>query len=197
MTNFAKALEKTKTNSKPSAKKSSMPVIDNAPAEVKEAVDKIAFAKREIKKQEAIQSQAESVVIDHVAPLQDNDGYAMKHSKSYEVVGNEESVKYVTSNRFSVSIDDKDNLTELLGEDGFDERFEVKKELKAVDSIFTDEDLQNEVMEKLGDELFAKLFVYSETLKIKENFDRLQYALPKEKLADLRIFCKQYKPAIK
>ena len=193
---FAQALEKTKKTTTTAKPKGKHPVVDG-PAEVKDAVDKIVEAKAEIKKQSAIQTANEQIVFDHVKPIQDKDGFAMKHSKTYEVLGNENTVKYVTQNRFSVSIDDKDNLVELLGEDGFNERFEVKEELKAVDEIFTNEDLQNEVLEKLGEDLFARLFVHSESLKIKGDFDKLQYALSEDKLADLRVFAKQYKPAIR
>jgi hypothetical protein len=194
---FASALKDSKKESKTSAKKSTSPVIDNAPKEVKEAVDAVVNAKAEIKKQGAIQTKNEAVVFDHVKPIQDKDGFNHKHSKSYEISGVKETVKYVTQNRFTVNIDDQENLEELLGEDGFEERFEIQKSLTAVSDIFTDEDLQKEVMEKLGDDLFAKLFVYSEKLKIKADFDKLQYALSKDKLADLRIFAKQYKAAIR
>ena len=194
---FASALQDSKKDSKTTAKKTTGALIDNAPAEVKKAVDNVVSAKAEIKKQTAIQTKNEVVVFDHVAPIQDADGFGHKHSKSYTVEGNKNTVKYVTQNRFTVNIDDRENLEDLLGEDGFDERFEIDKSLTAVADIFTDEDLQNMVMKKLGDKLFAKLIVYYEKLKVKEGFDKLQYALSKDKLADLRVFAKQYKASLR
>lgn len=195
---FAQALETSKVDSTTKkSSKSSMPVISDAPAEVKTAVDTVNAAKAEIKKQKAIQTKAESHIIDYVQPIQDRDGFAMRHSKSYEVEGNETSIKYVTSNRFTVNIDDKNNLVDVLGQDGFDDRFEIKKSLKAKDAIFSDEDLQKRVMDALGDELFGELFEYSETLAVKKDFDKLQFALDKDTLSDLRVFAKQYKASLK
>jgi hypothetical protein len=196
MTTFAQALKKTKKAEPKTTKDSKHPIVDGG-KDVKDAVDNVISAKAEIKKQKAIQTANEEVILNHVKPIQDADGFAMNHSKTYEVLGNDDSLKYVSANKFSVSIDDRDNLIELLGQDGFDERFEVKEELKAVDEIFTNEDLQKEVLDKLGDDLFARLFVHSETLKVKTDFDKKQYKLDKDTLADLRIFAKQAKPSLR
>ncbi len=197
MANFSEALKKTKkADTKTTKATSKYPVVDGS-ADLKEAVDNIVNAKAEIKKQNAIKTANELIVADVVKPIQDEDGFGMRHSKTYEVLGNDNTVKYVSANKFSVSIDDKDNLIDLLGQDAFDKRFEVKQELKAVNEIFTDEDLQNEVLDKLGEDLFARLFVHSETLKVKTDFDKMQYELDADTLSDLRIFAKQAKASIK
>ena len=196
MSTFANALKKVKKDEPKTSRKSSMPLLENGSKDVKNAVDNLVAAKERIKKDTAIVSKSEVVIDDFVKPIQDENGFNMTHSKSYEVAGNNETIKRVTQDRFTVSNDDEENLVELFGQDGFDERFEKDKSLTAVSDIFSDENLQKEVMKKLGDKLFARLFVYKEKLKTKKGYDVLQYK-EKEKLEDSRIFVKQYKASFK
>ena len=193
---FAKKLESAKVDKPTAAKKSSSPVLDNAPENVKEAVDAVVAAKKEMKEAKAKLTKNEETVLNYVKPIQDEQAFAMNHHKSYDVVGNEETVKFVSANKFSVSSADEDNLVELLGEERFNERFEKNENLTAKKEIFTNEEMQEELLELLGDK-FEKFFEYTATLKVKEDFDKKQYALSKDELDDLRVFAKQAKPALK
>ena len=196
MKNFANAMKACETDTKKTSKKSSMPVLTDVPAEVRNAVDLVNEAKAEAKAAAAKLKVNENVVFDYVKPIQDREGYAHCYSKSYEVPGNDGSVKFVSANKFSVSGDDEENLVELLGQDGFDKRFEKNESLSAKAVVFKNEELQAELLELLGDN-FSKFFEYKATLKVKPDFDKMQYELDEEKLADLRVFAKQAKPALK
>ena len=193
---FAKALETTKVDKPTAAKKSSMPLLSDAPKEVRVAVDAVNEAKVELKAAKAKLAKNETTVIDFVKPVQDRNAFAGNHSKSYEVEGNKSSVKFVSANKFSVSSADEENLVELLGEERFNERFEKKESLSVKSEIFTNDKLQAELMELVGDK-FSLFFEYTAALKVKEDFDRKQYALNESELADLRVFAKQAKPALK
>jgi hypothetical protein len=196
MSAFAKKLENVKVEKISAAKKSTMPVIENAPEDVKLAVDAVTEAKAELKAAKAKLAKNETVVIDFVTPIQDKDGFAGNHKKSYEVKGVNNSVKFVTSNKFSVSGADEENLTELLGEERFNERFEKSESLSVKAEIFKDEVLQEKLLALIGDH-FDEFFEYTAVLKVKEDFDKKQFDLNEDEVADLRVFCKQAKPALK
>jgi hypothetical protein len=119
----------------------------------------------------------------------------MNHSKSYEVHGNETTTTYVTQDRFTVKSEDEENIKEIVGDD-FDELFEYDESLTAKKKIFSDKELQDKVLNALGEELFAEVFEYKKTLKTKKGFDVKQYKHA-DKLDDLRIFVKQYKAALR
>jgi hypothetical protein len=196
MSAFAKKLENVKVEKKSAAKKSTMPVIENAPENVKLAVDAVNEAKVELNAAKAKLAKNETIVIDFVKPIQDKDGFAGNHKKSYEVKGVEGAVKFVTSNKFSVSSEDEGNLTDLLGEERFNERFEKSESLSVKAEIFKDEKLQEKLLALIGDN-FDEFFEYTATLKIKEDFDKKQFELTEDEVSDLRVFCKQAKAALK
>jgi len=196
MSAFANAIKKAEVDTKKVTKKSNMPVIADSPDEVKVAVDNVNSAKAELKAAKAKLAKNETVVIDHVRPIQDSNAFNHNHSKSYEVEGVEGSVKYVTSNKFSVSGDDEANLTELLGADGFEKRFEKSESLSVKADIFKDDEKQSLLMELMGDH-FHEFFEYKSVLKVKTDFDKMQFELDEEKLADLRVFTQQAKAALK
>ncbi len=197
---FAKAIKDTNKTTKTSAKKSTCPVIDDAPKDVRDAVDMVVAGKREAKVAAAKVAKGEAVVFDHVKPIQDRDGFAHSHSKSYEVVGNEETTKYVTQDRFTLTIDDEDNIRELTG-DKFDEDFEIDTTVTLKKDVFSDEAKQEKLMELLTDpklgNVFAEFFETKSTLKTKKGFDTRQFGYKKDNLTDLRIFVKQYKAALR
>ena len=191
---FANAVKKAEVKESTKAKKDDKPVVDDT--ELYEAVDGLVKAKADKKKSEAIIKKAESVILPVVAARQDADALEMRHSKSYRVMGNDEVTTYVTQDRFIVSANDEKNLKELFGEDGFNDRFEKDESLAAKKEIFSDEKLQTELFELLGEENFAKFFEYKAVLKTKKGYDLLQYK-DKEKLEDARVFVKQYKAALR
>jgi hypothetical protein len=196
MSAFAKKINEVKVEKKSGPKKNTSPVVDNAPADVKKAVDEVVDAKAQIKKYEAILKKASAVVVNHVSPIQDSDGHNGDHSKSYQVEGNENTVKYVTQDRFTVKAADEENIKEVLTEEEFDERFEKDENLTVNKEIFSDEEKQEKLIELMG-EHFNEFFEYTATLKTKKEYDRKQFKLSEEKLNDLRVFVKQYSAALR
>ena len=197
---FAKAIKKTSTK-KTTTKKSTCPVIEPASKDVRDAVDMVVAGKREAKEAAAKISKGEAVVFDHVKPIQDNDGFNHSHSKSYEVVGNDETVKYVTQDRFTLNSDDEDNIKEVVGDDFFNDNFEVDTTVTLKKDVFSDEEKQEKLMSLLTDpemgNLFAEFFETKQVLKTKKGLDTKQYKLDTDQLTDLRIFVKQYKAALR
>ena len=139
-------------------------------------------------------------MFDHVKPIQDKDGFGLRHSKSYEVVGNEETVKYVTQDRFTLNSDDEENIREIAG-DKFDDDFEIDTTVTLKKDVFSDEAKQEQLMKLLTDKklgnLFAEFFETKQVLKTKKGFDTRQFGYNEDDLTDLRIFVKQYKAALR
>ena len=195
---FGAMLKKTAVAKQPAKSKSKMPVLD-PPEDVREAVDEYIDAKTRETMAKADKQMAETVVLQFTSNVQDKDGFKGKFQNSYALPGNKtgNQVKYVSSNRYSINAADRDLLEEALGElyaDMVEENYTVK--VKA--EVFTDEELQAELMELIGDR-FEDFFENTLTLKVQEGFNRRIYQVPMEEngLDNLRVFCKPYKPALK
>jgi len=200
MSAFANAIKETVKPKTSASKKSNCPVIDDAPENVRDAVDMVVEGKREAKEAAAKVAKGEGVVLPYVAERQDRDAFGLSHSKSYDVVGNEETVKYVTQDRFSLNINDEENIRELVG-DKFDNDFEIDTNITLKKDVFSDEAKQEKLMKLLTDpvhgNLFSEFFETTQTLKTKSGFDTRQFGYEKDNLTDLRIFVKQYKAALR
>ena len=195
-TAFAKALDATATTEKKSkARKKTTPILDNAPADVKDAVDHYVEHKKLMKEHKAEMDAAGDAIIDYAETERDKDGFAGNFSKSYDVHGNKEEVKFVTSNRYSVNADDEELLTELLG-GKFAELFETLFNVELKDEVLKDEKLQKELMDLIGDK-FSKFFTTTKTLRVADDFDKKIYLLDEDDVNSLRSIVKQYKPSLR
>jgi hypothetical protein len=194
---FGAMLKKTAKAKKPAKAKSTMPVLD-PPEEVRDAVDEYIDAKGRETMAKAEKSAAETVVQGFTSGVQDADGFKGNFRNSYAVPGNVPGnlVKYISSNRFSINADDQETLQGMLGdmyEDMVQEDFSVK--LRA--EVFTDEGLQGELMELVG-ERFEDFFETVVALKVRERFNEKIYrAVEDDGLPDLRTYCRPYKPALR
>lgn len=196
-TAFAKALDATATTEKKSkARKKTTPILDNAPADIKDAVDHYVEHKKLMKEHKAEMDAAGDAIIDYAETERDKDGFAGNFSKSYDVHGNKEEVKFVTSNRFSVNADDEELLTELLGVGKFAELFETLFNVELRDEVLKDEALQKELMDLIGDK-FSKFFTTHKTLRVAADFDSKIYLLDEDDVNSLRSIVKQYKPSLR
>jgi len=195
-TAFAKALETTSTTEKKSkARKKGTPVLDNAPADVKSAVDHYVEHKKKMKEHKAEMDAAGDVILDYADAERDKDGFAGNYSKSYDVHGNTEEVKYVTSNRYSINANDEELLKEMLT-GRFAEFIEVLFNVELKPEVLENEELQNELMELIGDK-FSKFFTTTKTLRVADDFDRKIYLLDEDEVTNLRALVKQYKPSLR
>ena len=195
MTGFGDMLSQTATVKKPAGKKSTMPVIE-IDETVRGAVDSYVNAKAAEKTAKASMDVAGTVIIEHTREVQDKDGFAGKYNGSYQVKGNLHTVKFISTNRFSINPEDEPELRQLLG-DAFDELFVTDFKVTLKPEVFEDDNLQGQLMNLIG-EHFGTFFDTVKSLKVCERFDELVYRRIKKKDMDaLRTFCRQYKPSLR
>lgn len=176
-------------------KKGKMPTLD-APPEVRTAVDEYQEAKAAAKQAEAVMDLAGAVITNFVRNRQDTDGFAGNFSGSYALMGNRATCKVVFANKYSLSAEDGPRLAEILGPE-LDRMVTKKAVVTLKASVFEDEAAQQKLMALLGDS-FPEFFETKITLGVAEGFSRDIYrAVTPEKLADLRVFVRQYKPSIR
>jgi hypothetical protein len=161
-----------------------------------EAVDDYQESKINYKQAEAAMNAAGETIMAAVREHQDADGYAGRYQGSYAVIGNRHQVKVIYANKFSINAEDEEALAELLG-GHFETLVEKKFSVKLKDEVFTDDALQAELMDLVG-ERFAEFFDTTVNLSVCEGFSREIYrAVSEEHLPMLRTFARQYKPSIR
>ncbi len=192
---FGEALTQTAKAEPKAKKKSSMPTLEATP-EVKQAVDDYQEAKTTYKMAEATMDSTAQVLMEFVRQQQDQDGFAGRYQGSYAVMGVKHQAKVVFANKFSLNPEDEPQLAELLG-DEFDNLIQKKFNVKLKEQVFTDEGLQAELMELVG-ERFADFFETTVSLGVCEDFSRLVYrVLEPGRMDDFRTYARQYKPSIR
>ncbi|MFZ5452454.1 MAG: hypothetical protein ACOZF2_11390 [Thermodesulfobacteriota bacterium] len=193
---FGEALKQAKsTEPKAKGKKTSMPTLDATP-EVKQAVDDYQEAKTTYKMAEATMNHAGEILMEFVRQAQDQEGFAGRFNGSYAVMGVKHQAKVVFANKYSLNSEDEGELAAILGEN-FDSLIEKKFSVKLKEQVFTDEALQAELMELVG-ERFADFFESTVSLGVCDSFNQLIYQVVKpEQLDGLRTFARQYKPSIR
>jgi len=192
---FAKALSQTKTSEPKTAPKKQMAKLypDDT---VKQEVDNYQKAKTKKKKAEAEMEASGTVILDFANKCQDTDGFAGDFKNAYQIEGFQESVKYVSSNRFSINSADVDQLREIFDE-AFDDLIQEDYEVSLKEEVFKNQDLQNELMSLVG-ERFGDFFETKVTVKVKEDFDKNVYKhVSKEQLPVVRTFCRPYKASLR
>jgi hypothetical protein len=194
---FKKVLEENATTKKPASKKAKgMPVLDNAPSEVKESVDHYVKHKKLMKEAKAEMDAASDVIIEYGENVQDDRGFEGDFSKSYKIHGNEEEVSFVSSNKHSLNADDEETLKALLGKH-FNQLIEEVFSVNLKPEVLESEELQNELMELIGNQ-FSKFFTTVKSLKVADDFDKNIYTLlNKTKLNNVRSFVKKAKPSLR
>ena len=193
---FMDAVKKTAKTTTLAKGKSKMQTL-SPPDEVKEAVDKFIAAKQTEKTAKAQMDASETVINTWVRPVQDEGGIKGNYQKSYVIPGtNGDAVKYITQNKFSINADDLPSIEQILG-DKFADLIDQSFSVKLKDEFFTDESLQEELMEMVG-ERFNDFFETTTKASVKENFDsRIFQAVEPEQLPELRLFCRQYKASLR
>lgn len=195
-TAFAKALDATSTTEKKSkARKKGMPILDNAPPEVKLSVDDYMKHKKLMNEHKAEMDLHGDIIIDYAEDKRDKDGFTGNYSKSYKINGNTDEVKFVTSNRYSLNADDEELLREMLA-GKFAEFIEENFNVELKPEVLESEELQNELMSLIGDK-FSKFFTTTKTLRVVDDFDRKIYLLDENDVKNLRTIVKQYKPSLR
>lgn len=192
---FADMLKKTKTNDKPKKAKTDIPVVKVSDG-LKVDIDKYQEAKKNKKIAEAEMKARETKIIDFGKKHQDKEGFANRFRHSFKFDGNRSSVKFVSSNRYSINPDDSRQIREILGT-SFDDMLEEDFSVALKPEVFQDEGLQARLMEALGED-FEQFFETRSSLKAKPGFDEKIYrVVGEEELFVLRTFVRQYKPSLR
>jgi len=184
------------------AKKASTKIAAEVTDEIKGKVDLVLHHKATIKSLEAEQIEAETAIIEHVRPQQDNAAYAGNFSKSFDVAGNTGNLLYNTADMFSVPKDEAsiEAIQELLGK-RFEEVLETKRVITFKSTAAENKDLMDKVIAAInaaGMEL-GDVFEVTDQYVAKPDLDRKQYELfPKQAQLDtFRTLIKQRKASLK
>jgi hypothetical protein len=182
-------------------KKDELPQIKLTPT-LSANLRKFLKAKRIEKLAATAKEMQEQPILKFCQDRLDKDALSGNFTSSYEVLSDDKKtkVKFITSDKFSLS-QDKENiaaLQEKLG-DEFDEYIESITVIQSKPELFTDEELQKELVALLGDK-FSKFFVAVKTYKTKKGYDEkvFKYAQGEEnKLKNIRTMISQSKPFFK
>ena len=197
MNSFTKALKETKTKTKSVKSKSSVPIVENVPKEIKVAVDDYVSAISDKKEAEAEMVLYGGEILEFTRKYQDRKAFEGNFSKSYELKGKKSSIKVIAANKFSINLDDKKAIKKTLGKK-FDTMIEEDWTVQIKPEVLENEELQEELMKLVGDR-FSDFFESTSKLKVKASFDENVYTAvnTQEKLDYLRTLVKQNKASLK
>lgn len=183
-----------------SAKKHDKPMANVLP-NIKKLVDLFLKKKAEITKLESEKSIAETDIIAHVRPQQDDLARSGSFTKSLEVPGETGSVTYVTSDRFSVpkDTDAQAALKKLIGLTNYENWFEVKRTITLKKEMQENNDFIQKLVKALASAgmTVGDAFDVVDELRAKPDLDQKQYELNPTALDEFRTYVRQNKPALK
>lgn len=191
--------DSAKPKSKTKKGKVEKEIITDAPQEVKDAVSAVIKAKAAKKKAESDIKVNETPVIAFGSELKDDRALNGDYNKSYKIQGAEEEdvVTFVTANKYSHKEDDEEEISEVMGEDNFDELMPKAYEIKVKAEVFNTPEMQEFLMKQMGDR-FNEFFEVESSRKVVSNFDEELYKrYDQETIDDIKVFVKQAKPSIR
>lgn len=196
MSGFDKIAKKTPTKKTASSTREAALVTD----EIKTAVDKVIAAKAEIARLKTEQADNEEIVIGHVLPQIEAKARAGAFTNSLDVEGNDGSVVFITTDKFSVPQDEESQeaLQNLL-KDKYDQFFETKRSISINEAALKNEAILNKICkacEKAGLDI-GTIFDVGDKITYRKGLNERQYQLSPEELAQFRVLVRQAKPSLK
>lgn len=196
---FWEAVTGASIPSTPKAKKDKM-VMLTPPEKIRKLVDVVVEAKKAEKEAKAQKETSEVDVLEWAQNQQDADGFSGNFQKSYRIQGMKEMVTFVSSDKFSkINPDDIASLKEAFGKK-FDEMILKKTTIMVQDAVLTgpnSQELQAELLERIGKENFAKFFKAETIFVPADEFDRKLFSFPKKIVEQVRNLVKQAKASLK
>jgi hypothetical protein len=179
------------------AKKIDDSILQNAPENVKADISKMVAAKKTMKKAKSEVAVAEKSIIEFGNKHKNTEAFAGRFKKSYKIAGdNDDSVNFVTANKWSFNTDDITEIKEIIG-DNADEMLPSSYNVSIKSEVFTDKAKQEELMKLLGTR-WNDFFDTTVSYKPVEDFDAKIYTeLDENKMADLAVYMKQSKPSVR
>jgi len=170
------------------------------PEKIRKLIDEVVEAKKEEKEAKAAKETAEVDVLDWMQIQQDADGFSQNFQKSYRIQGIKEMVTYVSSDKFSkINPDDITVLKEAFGKK-FEEMIQKKLTITVLDSVINGpncQELQTELLERIGKENFPKFFKAETVYLPADEFDRKLYSFSKKIVEQVRNLVRQAKSSLK
>jgi hypothetical protein len=188
-----------KPKSKTAKKASGKEIITDASKAVQNAISNVIKAKSEKKKAESDIKISETPIIEFGNGLKDDRAFNGDYNKSYKIQGKtpDEVVTFVTANKFSHNEDDEEDLSELMGEENFNDLMPKDHVIKVKADIFDDPKKQEFLMKQMGDK-FSEYFEVESSRKVISTFDEELYKrFDADKVADIKVLIKQSKPSIR
>jgi hypothetical protein len=159
-------------------------------------VDELVGWKKTKKEAEAEITTREVNLIDYVQPIQEEDGFKSDYQKSYYLAGMNETVTFVSSDRFTAPTeDDIPGLQDSLG-DRFNEFLKKETTISLKSGILDNPVLMTELKGLIGNE-FPKFFEAKQKWIVADGFDAKRFTLPKRIYDKISAVVKQSKPALK
>lgn len=196
---FTDVLSNAAAPVKKTAAKAVKEIITNAPKAVKEGIHEVLEGKKMKKAGESKIKIGETPVIDFGQKIKDERALNGDYNKSYKVQGltEDEVITFVTANKFSYKEEDEEEVTDIMGEDNFDEMIPEDFNITVKKEVFSDPKMQKFLMDKMGAR-FAEFFEVTKTRKVIPTFDeKLYQKYDQHTINDLKVYVKQSKPAIK
>jgi len=196
MASFKDTLQASK-KTKASAKKTSVPVLENVPKEITDAAADFLAKTKQKKELEAELAALNSQIAEYTQGIQDDRAFKGDFNNSYKIPTGEQQLMVTTKNVFKINPEDESKIRKMFG-DRFPDFIKEKLEVVLKEEVFENEVLQNELMNLLGDD-FSKFFNTFTSLKVQEDYDENIYAFAKtpKKLADIRVLVEPSKSALK
>ena len=195
MSKFMNAVKNSDKVEKAPAKKKATGSVINPSDSIKESVDKLVKAKKCLLVAKADIASLEPEIIEVAREVQTDDALKGNFRKSYEIRGNDSTVKFVSANKFSIAEDDVTDLKAALGDD-FDNLITTSYDTRIKAEVYTNEELSDELMELLGDR-FSDFFETITSRKVCEDFDKKLFDLDPDVREDVKELAKQAKPALR
>lgn len=167
------------TTAAPGAKgksKSKVPSIppETVPDEVKKAVDEYLTAKEITKSAEAEMQLSGETIQGFCQKHQDQRAFQGAFSKSFKLQGEEKTLTYASSNRWTINPQDYKVLSNILGEHA-KRLLKVTYTVRLKDEVLTTEKLKSDLMQLVGAR-FKEFFVTEPSVAVSETFDQEIYS---------------------
>jgi hypothetical protein len=194
---FFEAVTGVATAKTATGKKDNGMLMLSPPEAIRKAVDEIVSWKKKEKEAKAEKESREVDIIDWVKEKQDKDGFSNNFQKSYRVQGINETITFVSSDRFSnITAENVPTLQTVLGKK-FDEFVEKKMTVSLKEEVLRDEALQQELMNLIGKDKFQTFFRSEISYKPVDGFDKKLFSLGKTVVEKVREFIQQAKPSLR
>ncbi len=193
---FFSAINSTKIETATKDKKDKISVLTPENG-LRQLVDEFVEWKNREKEAKAEKDTREGSILEYAEKIRDDEGFNRNYQKSYRIAGINSVVTVVSADKFSkIREEDAPQIRELLGK-RVDEFIQSNPKVSLKQAIFTDEKLQQALMDLIPKERFGEFFDSSVEISVIEGYDRKVYTLSRKIVDALRQLIRQAKPSVR